>query len=204
MKSPFKLRSPATNYCLVSENVELADSLSTFLNDESNKKLWAINTVRQKMTHALRHTESISLRKLNETALQGLINKTIVWNQVLETKDTDILTKFKIFQQAVEWIHTSLLNAGANRVEFGRIFFSNHHASTSIDEHIDEGAYFDYYDRFHFCVTSNENNIFKIRDQECILNKGGLFWVNNHVPHSLRNNNDVDRINLIVDARLEI
>ena len=203
MKSPFKLRSPATNYCLVSENVELADSLSTFFNDESNKKLWAINTVRQKMTHALRHTESISLRELDKNALEGLAKNTIVWNQVIETRDTDVLIQFKIFQLTIKWVHTSLLSVGASKVDFGRIFFSNLHANTIIDEHTDRGAYFDYYDRFHFCITSNENNIFEIRNQKCQLSKGGLFWVNNHVPHSLQNHNNIDRINLIVDVRLQ-
>ena len=46
-------------------------------------------------------------------------------------------------------------------------------------------------------------NIFHIRDESVELLTGKLYWVNNHVPHWLENLSDTDRINLIVDARLD-
>jgi len=199
MLSPFKFCPFEDNSFLIGSNQELATRLQQFFETDAGKHLWTLNTIRQKTTYALRHTEAIMLRKLKVNA--ALAN-TLEYNQIMEVEDTPILTSVKLFQELVEWLEAAIKSKGANNIEWGRIFFSSHHAGTSIDTHIDEGAYFSHFDRFHFCVSSNENNVFHIRDEDCKLEEGNLYWVNNHVPHWLKNNNTVNRINLIFDARI--
>jgi hypothetical protein len=199
MLSPFKFCPFEDNSVLIGSNQELATRLQKFLETDTGKYLWTLNTIRQQTTHSLRHTEAIMLRKLK---VNSTLANTLEYNQVMEVEDTQILTSVKIFQELVTWLESALKAKGASNIEWGRIFFSNHHAGTSIDLHTDEGAYFSHFDRFHFCVSSNENNVFHIRDEDCELAEGNLYWVNNHVPHWLENNSTTDRINLIFDARI--
>jgi hypothetical protein len=199
MLSPFKFCPFEDNSFLIGSNQDLATRLQQLFNTDAGKHLWTLNTIRQKTTHALRHTEAIMLRKLK---VNSTLANTLEYNQVMEVEDTAILSSVKLFQETVAWLETALQAQGVTNIEWGRIFFSKHHAGTDIDTHIDEGAYFSHFDRFHFCVNSNENNVFHIRDQDCKLEEGSLYWVNNHVPHWLKNQNTTDRINLIFDARL--
>lgn len=199
MYSPRKLCNFEKNYLEINSNLELSNKLSTFFEDSKNDYLWKISKVRQTVSYALRHTEQISLRKLKVNAK---LDSTAQYNQILNTVDTDII-KIPIFEKAVEWLKLVLSNENSDQVEFGRIFFSKHFSNSSIDEHIDDGKYFDYFDRFHFVIDQIDNeNVFHIRDEDVYLQKGKLYWVNNHVPHYLKNNSNKDRINLIFDARL--
>lgn len=199
MLSPNKLCEFEKNYFEISSNIELAQELELFFKDPSNEYLWGINTGRQRITHALRHTESISLRM---PVVNTALKTTTEWNQVTEIVNTPLM-EIPVFKKTKEWLDRSLQKAGANSVEFGRIFFSKHHANTNIDKHIDEGKYFSYYDRFHFVIDQTDGeNIFHIRDEDVLLKKGKLYWVNNHVPHWLANKSNADRTNLIFDARL--
>jgi hypothetical protein len=144
----------------------------------------------------------VSLRQLVPPPIQIPTN-TAEWNEVLTITNTKIYEGYPIFHKLVEWLGKSLREAGAENVEFGRIFFSKHAAGTKIDLHTDEGTYFSYYDRFHFVIDQADGeNIFFIRDDPIKLEIGKLYWVNNHVPHWLENQSSKDRINLIFDARL--
>jgi hypothetical protein len=126
---------------------------------------------------------------------------TIESNQWMEIGETPIANEY-VFKKIINWFKQMLLNTGAEQVEFGRIFISKLAANSVIDSHVDSGKYFSYYDRFHFTVTAATENIFMIRDEECILESDSLYWVNNHVPHWLENRSNEDRINFIIDARL--
>lgn len=199
MLSPFKLCNDSDNSFHIAHNPDLASKLGHFLTHDG-APLWKVNTHRQRTTHALRFTEQIPLRNLD---IVGDIPKnTAEFNQVMTVKETRLMEESPLFLEMIKWIEQSFRAAGVNDVEFGRIFFSKHLAGTSIDKHTDSGAYFSYFDRFHYCITSNENNLFVIRGHDIKMQEGGLYWVNNHVPHWLRNDNTIDRINLIFDARL--
>lgn len=202
MFSPYTLAPTTDNSKLIAENQELATRLAKFFQDEKFKFLWDINTARQRMTKALEHTSMIALRRAVAPGDKQITN-TLEWNQVTDIIDTQVLEKFPIFQDLVKWLEESLKSTGAENVEFGRIFFSKHLANTQIGLHTDEGAYFDYYDRFHFVIDQTDGeNIFFIREEPILLEVGKLYWVNNHVPHWLENRSSKDRINLIFDARL--
>jgi hypothetical protein len=201
MFSPFKLTSIESNSHLVSSNVDLANKIGEFFKNPSIEFLWGINTTRQRVTKALQHTCMIALRE--PVANSQVVKTTQDWNQVTTIRDTPLLSAFPIFQELRKWIELALLDTGASTVEFGRIFFSKHYANSNIDIHTDSGAYFDYYDRFHFVIEQVDyKNIFHIREENVLLEQGKLYWVNNHVPHWLRNDSEKDRINLIFDARL--
>lgn len=199
MLSPFKLCPMEMNSLLINENLKLANDLSNFFAREENKYLWTLNTHRQTTTYALRNTQSIMLRKL---VVKESLSTTKEFNQVMDVDDSSLMDMYPIFKEMVTWLEESFKSKGVTTVEWGRIFFSKFFAHTDIDTHIDEGKYFSYYDRFHFVIDSPKDCIFHIREEDLVLDNGGMYWVNNHVPHYLKNNGDTDRINLIFDARL--
>lgn len=199
MLSPYKLCEFEQNYFEISSNFELANELGEFLKDPVNAYLWGINTARQRITYELRHTESISLRM---PTINKMFKTTTEWNQVTEILNTPLLD-IPIFKKTKNWLDDALQAAGSTSTEYGRIFFSKLHANANIDTHTDEGKYFSYYDRFHFVIDQTDGeNVFHIRNDDVLLEKGKLYWVNNHVPHWLVNRSNNDRTNLIFDARL--
>jgi len=202
MFSPFKLISSDQSSLLIGSNTELAERLKIFFQDSKVDYLWNISTGRQRMAPELQHTKMIALRRPVPPASVNL-KTTVEWNQVTAIKDDMILNRYPIFQETYQWLKEIMNSLGANEVEFGRVFFSTHLANTLIGEHVDKGAYFSYYDRFHFVIDQvNGENIFHIQNQPQILETGKLYWVNNHVPHWLENRSNTGRINLIFDARL--
>jgi len=201
MYSPKKLCGFEKNHFYIDSNLALADELKKYFSNPGTEYLWKLVTNRQKMAYALRNTEMVSLRSLTGDFSQ--LNSTNQYNQVMSVGNSDLMNISPLFQKTVQWMEQALISAGAEKVEWGRIFFSKHFANSDIGEHVDEGKYFDYYDRFHFVIDQTDNeNIFHIRDEDVKLLKGNFYWVNNHVPHWLKNNSEKNRINLIADARL--
>jgi len=196
--SPFKLFVGDLNYFRIGENKELGEELRTYFSDTINSDLWKLVTNRQRLTHALRFTETIHLYALKDLPDGSDTTQANQWMDIQPLEQADI----DVFKKAITWFEKILLTTGAEHVEFGRIFISKLAAKSTIDTHTDSGKYFSYYDRFHFTVTAAEENIFVIRNEECTLENDSLFWVNNHVPHWLENRSNEDRINFIIDARL--
>jgi hypothetical protein len=199
MYSPFKFCEFCENSFLIAEDKDLSLSLANFFEQKENEHLWKINVHRQTTTHALRNTESIMLRTLS---LNKMLKNTLEYNQVLEVKDSNLMNSYSIFSNLRQHFEFIFKSKGVTKVEWGRIFFSKLLADSCIDEHIDEGKYFSYFDRFHFVISSPENCVFHIRNEDVFLKQSNLYWVNNHVPHWLKNSGKTDRINLIFDARL--
>jgi len=196
--SPFKLFVGDLNYFKIDTNEQLGDEIRSYFQNPTTAHLWKLGTRRQTTTHALRFTESIHLRSLKDF-YTGIT--TIESNQLTEIVEQPLVNEY-IFKKTISWFEQALLNTGASKVEFGRIFISKLAANSIIDAHVDSGKYFSYYDRFHFTVTAADKNVFIIKDEECILNRDSLYWVNNHVTHWLENRSNEDRINFILDARL--
>lgn len=200
MVSPFKLFQGEKNYFSLGFDHSSAESLRNFFSNKDNDYLWKINVHRQTTTYALRNTESIMLRKLE---LNKKLSSTTEYNQIMDVGDSDLFNKFDIFSSLISNLDSMFLSKGVGKIEYGRIFFSKFFANSNIDEHTDEGKYFSYYDRFHFVIDSPEYCVFQIREEPVYLKTGEFAWVNNHVPHWLQNKGASDRINLILDARLQ-
>jgi quercetin dioxygenase-like cupin family protein len=197
MVSPFLL-NPSSDTLKIDKNAGLGQKLREFFEQPTNDHLWQLSTHRQKITYALRHTESIHLRYLKDlpkdsTTLQANQHMAISWASTSE---------IPVIKQAIDWFDLALRSTGAENVEFGRIFVSKLSPKSTVDLHTDEGRYFSYYDRFHYTITAAAENTFTIQGKDYILETDSLYWVNNHVPHWLANNSDCDRINFILDARL--
>ena len=198
MTSPHKLFESQLNCYRIGSNIELGATLREFFDNTKNDYLWKLSNHRQTVTHALRNTETIHLKYLQNFPKNF---DTLQLNQLMEINQS-ILIEITVFKKAVNWIEEVLKNTGAGNVEFGRIFISKLFPNSKIDLHIDEGKYFSYYDRFHFTITAAVDNIFSIQDENYTLEQDTLYWVNNHVPHWLENKSKFSRINFIVDARL--
>jgi len=200
MYSPFKFCEFCENSFLIAEDKDLSLSLAKFFEQKENEYLWTLNVNRQTVTYSLRNTESIMLRTLS---LNKMLQTTREYNQVLEVEDSEIINTIPIFTELRGKFENIFKSKGVKKIEWGRIFFSKLLAGSDIDTHTDEGNYFRYFDRFHFVISSPENCVFHIRDEDIFLQQGSLYWVNNHVPHWLKNLGKTDRINLIFDTRLE-
>lgn len=202
MFSPYKFTSEESNSFYIGQNEKLAEEISEYFKNPKTNPLWLINTSRQRMSAALKNTCIVDLRRA-DPSLTISLNKTEQFNDVVNTVPTRVLQSVPLFQKLMAWVEEAIKAAGANNVEFGRAFFSKHYAHSDVGLHTDSGKYFDYYDRFHFVIDQVDLlNVFQIRDESLLLEQGKLYWVNNHVPHFLKNNSDKDRINLIFDARL--
>lgn len=199
MISPYKLADITENYKHISSNIHLAKQLKSFFSLEENSKLWDINITRQTTTEALRNTKMIGLRVNTDETNQA--KTTLEWNNSLTLTNDPIVHFIPYFRDVYRYIN--LLFYGKCSIELGRVFFSKLSANSVIDLHTDTGKYFEYYDRFHFVIDGNDENIFYIREEPIVLKTGNVYWVNNHVPHRLENNSSTDRINLIFDARLK-
>lgn len=207
INSSLKFYNGNKNYFLIEKDLKLAKELSSFFSQHDNAALWKINTHRQETTKALRNTESIMLRQISfskvmESMGNTFVNTTAQCNQIMELEDSEVYHRFSLFKKMMERIDKFFLGIGATEIDYGRIFFSKLKAESNIDEHTDKGKYFSYYDRFHFVIETPENCVFHI-NENIYLQEGGFYWVNNHVPHWLRNDGSKDRINLIIDARLK-
>jgi hypothetical protein len=187
----------------LAKNDGLARELQGFFANPKNRSLWAIDTGRQKLTKELRYTQHIPLRA-NRTVPGQILLSTSQWNQVCNIVDHKLL-EIPIFKKTNDWVLNTLQEHNSNLVICqGRSFFSKHLANTTIDNHIDEGSYFDHYwYRLHFVVESNLQNWFYINHVKACLEPGKLYWINNHVPHWLENASNSDRINLITDIHCQ-
>jgi len=64
--------------------------------------------------------------------------------------------------------------------------------------HIDEGTYYLSRDRYHLSIQGKY--IYKVGEQEVIIEPGTLFWFNNKIPHGTKNIGDEPRITMVFDV----
>lgn len=87
----------------------------------------------------------------------------------------------------------------------GRVILTKLQPGGSIDPHPDEGAYADFYERFHIPLISDEGNKFYVQGQGYIqsvqMKPGELWWFNHKRTHWVRNDSETDRIHLIMDVQ---
>lgn len=79
----------------------------------------------------------------------------------------------------------------------GRIMLVKLKAGGHITPHVDEGAYADYYDRFHLVLSGHCD--FRCGDTFYSPMPGDFFWFNHKKEHEVWNGTEEDRVHLIVD-----
>ena len=81
--------------------------------------------------------------------------------------------------------------------------FLNLQAGAIIKEHTDEGLLFEQQEvRLHFPVFTNPGVEFYVDSERVIMDVGDCWYMNAHLPHSVANNSDTDRIHLVVDCKV--
>lgn len=83
----------------------------------------------------------------------------------------------------------------------GRVMLTRLPSGKSIGAHIDQGAYAEAHDRYHFCLTTNDGCVFHSGGESQHMAAGEIWWFDNRVLHSVDNFGETDRVHLIVDVR---
>lgn len=164
--------------------------------DEIKAEDWKEITARQD-TPGTSHseTETIFLRCCKGHDLESVFNDT-------DAVDYPWLDRHPEFKQILREIFHAV-----DGVELGRALLVKLKEGGRVDKHIDEGAYSDYYQRFHLCLSSADNVFFMVDQssenhyESVIMKPGELWWFDHKKPHCVDNLSDVDRIHLIVDVK---
>jgi len=83
------------------------------------------------------------------------------------------------------------------------IRFLNLQGGAIIKEHTDEGLLFEQNEvRLHFPVFTNPGVEFYVDSERVIMDVGDCWYMNAHLPHSVVNKGDTDRIHLVVDCKV--
>jgi len=180
------------------ENFQL---LATGLNVEpllksiqAKPELWSEITARQTTTGSPHiDTESIFLRWCKTQTVDAVFTE-------IPAVDYPAI---ELLPEAKELISGLLASVGST--ELGRVLIVNLKPGGEISPHEDQGAYADYYERFHICLESKDQNIFysKLSDHggEFVhMAPGDAWWFNHKAPHYVANHSDAPRIHLIIDA----
>lgn len=98
---------------------------------------------------------------------------------------------------ARELINYAIHRAGAQQL--GRVLVVSLRPGGVVTPHADEGAYADFYERFHIVLKSEPGNIFRCEDETVEMKTGDLWCFNHKTEHEVRNMSDSNRIHLIID-----
>lgn len=88
--------------------------------------------------------------------------------------------------------------------EIGRAMITMLKPEGFISKHVDEGAYADYYERFHLVLSAEPLNKFYVESgrgqgEYAEMKTGELWWFNHKQPHWVYNGSRDARLHLIVD-----
>lgn len=107
----------------------------------------------------------------------------------------DSLRMRKAFEDLIEAIPLEL-------VELGRVMVVGLKPGGHVDRHTDEGAYAARFSRFHVALQSDAGNTFECDGESVHMRPGECWWFDHRRPHEVRNASALERIHLIVDARI--
>lgn len=82
----------------------------------------------------------------------------------------------------------------------GRVMVNRLRAHGEIAPHIDEGAYSDFYQRFHVCLDSDDGNTFFCGGESVQMKPGEAWWFNHKREHFVLNQSARARTHLLIDA----
>lgn len=159
----------------------------------ANPQLWNLFTLRQTTPGSAHHdTECIVLRG----------PKTISTESVFNDLDADWLPYVGSLG-AISGAVIDALQALEPIDALGRVMVVKLKPGGRITPHVDEGAYAEYYDRFHMVLDSQVGNWFSCGAESIVMHTGELWQFNHRLLHSAANLSQSDRIHIIIDARLQ-
>jgi hypothetical protein len=83
----------------------------------------------------------------------------------------------------------------------GRVLITRLPPGGVILPHKDGDEHAAYYDRYHIMLSNLPGSVFQAGDEEVCMQTGSVWWFDNGVEHSVRNDSVDHRLTLIVDIR---
>lgn len=157
-----------------------------------NEDLWSLHTERQSFPGSAHHdTEVIFLRGPEEFTKESYFST------------VSVPFHLEIQQLSKLYMLANCLLTLLRVTEVGRILVVRLHPLGSIDEHSDQGAYAEYFQRAHFCLQTDGQDYLACGDEHVNMRPGELWWFNHRLEHFGENvSKDTQRIHLIMDYRL--
>ena len=169
------------------EAVDIQPVLSEIL---AHTIAWTEQTGRQSRIRVQAETDGIPLRGLRHSKIMGRRRR-----DVHETRYTSLASCFP---------HTvALLERFANELggNLGRAKFARLPPGAHVLPHVDRGEYYELRDRYHLVVDCQGTSMLQAGDEEISMRDGELWWFDNKVIHSARNESQRHRTHLIFDLR---
>lgn len=116
----------------------------------------------------------------------------------LDAEDRDLM---RSLPEAKMMVLDLMRLVGGSRL--GRVVIAKTEPGGRIEMHKDEGAYADYYTRYHIVLQGFPGSMFMCGDENVNMKSGDWWWFDHKSPHMLVNNSPDDRIHLIADIRLD-
>lgn len=175
------------NFKLIKHGIDVQPILAAL---EANPHMWNLLTIRQNFPgSAHKDTENIFIRGPKDFTVEDYFYDLGAYDYPHAHKLADVLVL--PFAHLFHEMHIQ---------ELGRIIIVKLAPGGHIDEHIDEGDYADYYERFHICLTGEEGSTLTAGDETQHFAPGECWWFNHKLPHYADNKSDVPRIHIIFDA----
>lgn len=149
---------------------------------------WALNVGRQSKIAVQREAESIPIRGLVKSKIQGRARC-----DVHESRFTNISENFPKVRAFIEAF------AAEQDAEMSRGKIVRLKPGHRVYPHIDRGEYYVHRDRYHMILQSPKGSYLKSGDEEVRMQEGELWWFDNKQVHEAMNDGDGDRIHVIFD-----
>ncbi len=149
---------------------------------------WGLHTGRQGKIKVQREAQSIPLRGLRKSKIQGKRR------DVHESRFTSTAKSFPVAISFIERFAKELDG------ELSRAKLVNLPSGNQVYSHIDQGEYYMIRNRYHLILsTGTDGSYLKAGDESARMKLGELWWFDNKASHESFNDSDQDRIHLIFD-----
>jgi hypothetical protein len=184
-----------TNLIKIAKDIDVNKFISTL---EGDPTLWDSHTIRQDLKGSAHHdTKCVIFR--------GPVRYRYPFEITMEEWQSKTHAKYYDVENYFGPIYHDLMSEVLGIIgatEIGYVMAVSLQALGHIDKHIDEGAYADYYDRYHLVLKSDMGNLFINEDERVWMKEGELWKFNHRVMHYLLNLSTADRWHLIIDAKV--
>jgi hypothetical protein len=176
-----------SNLLRLAQGVDVRPALAELA---ANPDLWKLDTVRQSYPGSAHHdTQVIHLRGCAD------VNEYTAFNDIVavDFPEGDLLPECCRLMYGI----AGFLGTG----RLGRVMVVTLKPGGTIDPHIDEGAYAEFYTRFHLSLQSADGNTYTVDGETAYMKPGELWWFDHRKTHTVANASEVERIHLILDCK---
>lgn len=175
---------------LIAQGLDVSKALAEI---EARPSLWSIFSGRQETPGSPHHdTECIVLRGPAVPDLESVFTD-------LGAYDYPVL---HALPETVNLLQALFSDPEVPKFGLGRVMIVKLKAGGRVDEHIDEGAYAEWYDtRLHLVLQSEPGNTFTNASESRWMQPGTLWRFDHCAAHSVFNGSDAPRIHIILDGR---